>query len=218
MYRIDYYWHETVADDRFRYAVIAARHAGQWLFVRQKTRDSYELRRSWRESGESIEGTARRELYETGAVQFTLKAICAFAVSQADQDTDPEGDCGMLYLAEVTNGKIFRLSPKSVKSGRGRSCPNRSITQEVQHKLFALAQTWSDYCIRPVMAADAAAITAGSTAWALATTIPKDKTAGKLKAILADRRDGLFVAEHRTSGAVIGYIHWHPTSAPMPTA
>ncbi len=210
MYRIDYYWHETVADDRFRYAVIAARHAGQWLFVRQKTRDSYELPAGRRESGESIEGTARRELFEeTGAVRFDLEAICAFAVSQADQDTDPEGDCGMLYLAEVYEKGDVPPNSEIGEVRQGVKLPEPLHYPEVQPKLHALAQAWSDYCIRPVMAADAAAI-CRINSLGLGYDYPEDKTAGKLAAILAAGQDGLFVAEHRTSGAVVGYIHLAP--------
>ena len=210
MYRIDYYWHEMIADDRFRYAVIAARHAGQWLFVRQKTRDSYELPAGRRESGESIEGTARRELYEeTGAVRFALEAVCAFAVSPAGQDPDPEGDCGMLYLAEVFEREDIPIESEIGEVRPGARLPEPLHYPEIQPKLFALAEAWSGYRVRPALPEDAAAI-CRINSLGLGYDYPEDKTAGKLAVILAAGQDGLFVAEHRASSELAGYIHLGP--------
>ena len=104
MYTITYFWNAEaeVADDRFGYAVIPARQDGKWVFVRQKTKATFELPGGRREAGETILETARRELHEeTGATQFTLEPIAAFAVTLPDKPVAPDVPCGMLYLADI---------------------------------------------------------------------------------------------------------------------
>ena len=89
----------------FQYAVIVARYKHQWLFVRQTTRDTYELPAGRREPGETIEQTARRELWEeTGATVYDLQSISAFYVGQrtvSENDIQQDDSLGMLYFAEV---------------------------------------------------------------------------------------------------------------------
>ncbi len=85
-------FYDTVDDSLFKYAVIAARFGGKWVFCKHKQRSTYECPGGHREPGEAIEDTAKRELWEeTGAVKFDIKPVCAYSFS----------DYGMLYFAEI---------------------------------------------------------------------------------------------------------------------
>ena len=92
----------AIDDAWLTYAVIVSRWQGQWIFCRQKTRDTYELPAGRREPGESIEQTAQRELQEeTGARCFTIEPICAIHVAEAGEKSGPSSPCGLLCFAEI---------------------------------------------------------------------------------------------------------------------
>lgn len=93
---------ETIADAWLTYAVIVSRWQGQWVFCRQKTRDTYELPAGRREPGEAIDQTASRELQEeTGARRFSIEPICAIHVAEDGTQPGPASPCGKLYFAEI---------------------------------------------------------------------------------------------------------------------
>lgn len=80
-------------DCNFKYAVIAAFYKGKYVFVRHKDRTTLEIPGGKCEQGETIEQTARRELYEeTGAEEFTLTPVCIYKLN----------NYGMVYYAEIT--------------------------------------------------------------------------------------------------------------------
>ncbi len=93
-------FYESVDDSLLKFAVIIAKSAGKWVLCKHKERTTYEVPGGHREEGESIEETARRELYEeTGATEYTLKPISVYSViKDGGQET-----FGMLYYAEVTS-------------------------------------------------------------------------------------------------------------------
>ena len=81
-----------------RFAVILARFQGKWVFCRHRERTTLELPGGRREPGETVEETARRELYEeTGATAFTLRPVCVYSVVR-----DGSESFGALYAAEIT--------------------------------------------------------------------------------------------------------------------
>ena len=79
------------------YVVIAARHNGEWLFVRHKERSTYEIPGGHIESGEDYISAAKRELYEeTGAKEFTLDFVSIYTVA-----SDEKTSGGYLFFADV---------------------------------------------------------------------------------------------------------------------
>ena len=86
------------AEDRLlRFAVIIARSGGKWVLCKHRERDTLEIHGGRREPGEDIGWTAVRELREeTGAKNFSIRPICAYAVVR-----EREESFGMLYYADI---------------------------------------------------------------------------------------------------------------------
>ena len=92
---------DSIDDALPRFAVILARHAGQWVFCKHRERDTLEIPGGHREPGEAIDETARRELYEeTGALDYDLFPVCAYSVTAPDHSGGAE-TFGKLYFAEI---------------------------------------------------------------------------------------------------------------------
>ena len=77
-------FYDKVDDRKLKFAVIAARTGGHWVFCKHRERDTLEMPGGHREPGEDILTTAKRELYEeTGAVDLNragLRLLCHRAV------------------------------------------------------------------------------------------------------------------------------------------
>ena len=86
---------EPAESDRINYtfAIIVSRFGGQWIWVRHKDRDTWELPAGHLEFGESALQAARRELFEeTSALVYEIQPIISYE--------------GELYGKEVF-GRIF---------------------------------------------------------------------------------------------------------------
>ena len=96
-------FYEKADDSRLKFAVIITKHDGKWVFCKHRERETYEVPGGHREAGETIDETARRELYEeTGATDFDLFPVCVYLVAAAyDNGKEEEETMGMLYTAEV---------------------------------------------------------------------------------------------------------------------
>lgn len=123
---------QSVDDALFKYAVIAARSNGRWIFCRHKKRHTWEIPGGHREQGETVEETARRELFEeTGALEFTLRPVSAYSVEAGDTSY------GMLYYADVAElGALPETEIEEIAFFDG--LPHRLTYPAIQPKLFEL--------------------------------------------------------------------------------
>ena len=96
-------FYNEVDDDLLRFAVIIAKYNGKLVFCKHKERDTYEIPGGHREKEETIEETARRELFEeTGATGFVLKPICIYSVIGKNRVNESGKETfGMLFFAEI---------------------------------------------------------------------------------------------------------------------
>ena len=93
-------FYDEVDDALLKFAVIAARSEGKWVFCRHKERTTLEIPGGHREPGESVDQTAARELREeTGAEVFSLRPVCVYSVVR----DDAAESFGGLYVAEISS-------------------------------------------------------------------------------------------------------------------
>lgn len=132
-------FYEAVPDEKLRFAVIISRKNGKLIFCKHKERNTYEIPGGHREPGETIEQTARRELYEeTGAVDYTLTPVCVYSVI-AEYNFNGEESFGMLYFAEVSAlEKELHNEIESILLSA--NLPDNLTYPEIQPKLLAEAQ------------------------------------------------------------------------------
>ncbi len=130
---VKFYHNSEIADSKLRFAVIAARYDDKWIFCRHRERSSWEIPGGHREDGETIEETARRELYEeTGAKSFTLRAVTVYSFDSY----------GMLFYAEISelgsipdNSEIAEIELFDVM-------PKELTYPQIQPALYSYIQGW----------------------------------------------------------------------------
>lgn len=95
-------FYDGVDDNLLKFAVIAAKTNGKWVFCKHKNRSTLEMPGGHRENGEDILATAKRELYEeTGAIRFEIRPVCVYSVT-APNNFDGNETFGMLYYADIS--------------------------------------------------------------------------------------------------------------------
>lgn len=97
MLKIDFYHIKPSANHRLTYVVICAMHKNQWVLVRHKDRQTWEIPGGHIEAGEAPDQAASRELREeTGATAFEIKAVCDYSV-----ESNSGKGYGRLYFARI---------------------------------------------------------------------------------------------------------------------
>jgi len=135
MLQISFY--DSVEDALLRFAVIISKTEGKWVFCKHRERDTLEVPGGRREPGETILETARRELREeTGAIDFSLRPVCAYSVKGKNSinKTDEDISYGMLFVSEIFSfGEIHSEIEKIVIS---EELPDNWTYPQIQPKLM----------------------------------------------------------------------------------
>ena len=97
MIKVSFFDRTEINDTLLEFAVIIAKYQDKFVFCRHRQRSTWEVPGGHREVNETIEMTARRELYEeSGAVDFELEPITVYGV-----ESDGKNTYGMLFYAEI---------------------------------------------------------------------------------------------------------------------
>lgn len=94
-------FYDKTEDNLLKFAVIVSKSDGKWVFCKHKSRNTLEVPGGHREPNENIIDTARRKLVEeTGAIDFDLKPVCVYSVTNKN-NSDGEETFGLLCYAEI---------------------------------------------------------------------------------------------------------------------
>lgn len=133
MKTVEFYPQQPVPDDELKYAVVAARYQGKWIFARHRARGTWEIPGGHVEPGETPLEAARRELYEeTGAVDADIQVVGTYRLS----------DYGLLCFAEV---KTLGPIPEGSEIGEIQFfdiAPNALTYGAVHAQLHRWVQGW----------------------------------------------------------------------------
>lgn len=127
-----------VADGAIAFAVIAARQDGHWLLCHHKERETWEIPGGHREVGESIEQTARRELYEeTGVTEADIQLLDVYAVT-----ADGATTYGALFLGDVREMGDIPTDSEIAEVRFFDALPHELTYPDIQPALFSRVQYW----------------------------------------------------------------------------
>ncbi len=138
MVKVNFYDLNHVGNEDFKFAVIVSRYNDKWVLCKHKERFTYEIPGGHRGKDEWIADAAKRELWEeTGATDFRLFPVCAYAVETGGEET-----FGMLYFAEITAlGKLPDLEIEKIEFFE--KFPAHDLTYpRIQPELFEKVQEY----------------------------------------------------------------------------
>ena len=124
-------FHDLSNERELKYVVLQAKYGNQWVFVRHKDRDTWEIPGGHIEEGETPDEAARRELAEeTGATEFICEGLCDYSVVRNGQPTS-----GRLYYCEIY--KLIELGQYEIAEiMTSDDLPSNLTYKEIQPYLF----------------------------------------------------------------------------------
>lgn len=123
---------DQVDENEIKYAVLAARYQGQWIFCRHKARSTWELPGGHREPGETPLAAARRELYEeTGALDADIHIVGCYKLN----------NYGLLCFAAVKNLGAIPANSEIADIRLTDTRPDE-LTYSAHAQLFYWVQGW----------------------------------------------------------------------------
>lgn len=142
---VTFYKPSEIPDAQLKFAVIAARLGGSWIYCRHKARTTWEIPGGHREPNEDILDTAKRELYEeTGASDFDITPVSVYSVGRGDAVT-----YGLLCYAEV---KTLGALPPELEIGEiglYEIAPGNQTYPAIQPRLYKYIQDWLNMRCNP---------------------------------------------------------------------
>jgi len=102
-----------IKDEKLKFAVIVSKYNNEFVYVKHKDRNTWEIPGGHREVDEEIDDTAKRELIEeSGAIKFNIEAVCDYSVEKVGTEIS----YGRVYYAEIEElGKLPDLEIGEVK-------------------------------------------------------------------------------------------------------
>jgi 8-oxo-dGTP diphosphatase len=119
--KIEFYNIGSVNDKELKFAVISAMYKDKWVYVKHKDRNTWEIPGGHRELGETIDETAKRELFEeTGSRKVDLLPICDYSMNDSVHKIFGRlflariQEIGQLPVSEIDEVKLFENLPLSL--------------------------------------------------------------------------------------------------------
>lgn len=138
MIKVSFYPQSPVEETELKFAVIAARQDGRWIFCRHMERSTWEIPGGHIEPGELADDAARRELWEeTGASDAEIRRIGVYGV-----DRDGTETFGMLYFAEVKRMGMLPIESEIGEVKLFSYLPEELTYPDIQPQLFKWVQGW----------------------------------------------------------------------------
>ena len=123
-------------EEKLKYAVIAARFDGKWIFCRHKDRTTWEIPGGHIEPGEAPLDAAKRELYEeTGATDADIHIVGGYRLY----------DDGLLCFAEVNALESIPADSEIAETYLCETIPDDLTYGIVHQKLFHWVQGWLNF-------------------------------------------------------------------------
>lgn len=201
MITVSFHKSSDIDEGLLKFAVIAARYRGRWVFCRHRDRDTWEIPGGHREPGETITETARRELWEeTGAVSAEIVPLTVYGVTREEVTT-----YGMLFSAQIHTLEPLSEEVEIAQIRLFDTLPLTLTYPAIQPMLFDyvrnIALPSGDAVIVQAAADDAPVVAA--LAKKLWSSHSIEELTGEFRSLLKETDSAVFL--YKTGGSVIGF-------------